>query len=249
MTQLATLIGPGEAGIVERDLGSIRLVVLNNPARRNALSVRMRQELARAFAAADADEGVRVIVLTGSGGTFCSGLDVSEPGAGDERIAVRPHPGAAARAVRTPLIAAVDGYCVTGGLELALSCSFVIASTAARFADTHARLGLFPSWGLTALLPRAVGTRRARQLSLTGEFIDAATALAWGIATEVVAPEALLDRALEVAASIAAGDQSSQHDQLDLIRQLDGEPLQAALEAEAAAAERRISARRDQAAR
>jgi enoyl-CoA hydratase len=100
--------------------------------------------------------------------------------------------------------------------------------------------------GLTALLPRAVGIRRARQMSLTGEFIDAATALAWGIVNEVVAPEALLDRVLELAAMIAAGDASSQRDQMALTRRMDGEPLQAALGAEAEAAEARIAARRGQ---
>src|SRR5690606_469723 len=106
------------------------------------------------------------LIVIGAGGNFCSGLDTSEPPDPDRPIAVRPHPGEAMRQFTKPSIAAVDGYCLTGGLELALSCSFIIATDRARFADTHGAIGIFPGWGMTALLPRAVGIRRARQLSL-----------------------------------------------------------------------------------
>ena len=91
-----------------------------------------------------------------------------------------------------------------GGLELALACDFLIASERARFADTHARVGVMPGWGLTVALPEAIGLRRAKQMSLTGNYVDAATALAWGLVNEVVAHELLLDRARQIALDIAS---------------------------------------------
>ena len=111
------------------------------------------------------------------------------------------------RACPKPIIGAVNGYAVTGGLELALQCDFLIASDAARFADTHARVGITPSWGLTQILPRLVGVSRARQMSLTGQFIDAATARDWGLVNELTPPEALLDRAQAIAQEVSETDE------------------------------------------
>ena len=106
-----------------------------------------------------------------------------------------------------PVIGAVNGVAVTGGFELALACDFLVASERARFADTHARIGVQPGWGLTVLLPQAVGIRRARELSLTGNFLDAETALAWGLVNHVVAHDELLPTARQLAADIASNDQ------------------------------------------
>jgi enoyl-CoA hydratase len=105
-----------------------------------------------------------------------------------------------------PLIGAVNGAAVTGGLELALACDFLIASERATFADTHARLGVMPGWGLTHALPEAVGVRRARQLSATGNFIDARTALTWGLVNHVVPHTELVAFTLKLAADAAAND-------------------------------------------
>ena len=96
---------------------------------------------------------------------------------------------------------------MTGGLELALNCDFLVASERARFADTHARVGVHPLWGLTVLLPQAVGIRRAREMSATGNFVDAGTALEWGLVNHVVAHEALIPTALRLAADIVSSDQ------------------------------------------
>jgi enoyl-CoA hydratase len=104
------------------------------------------------------------------------------------------------------LIGAVNGPAVTGGLELALACDFLIASDRARFADTHARVGVQPAWGLSVLLPQAVGLRRAREMSASGNFVDADTALAWGLVNHVVAHEKLLSTASSIAADIAGND-------------------------------------------
>ena len=106
-----------------------------------------------------------------------------------------------------PIIGAVNGVAVTGGLELALQCDFLVASERARFADTHARVGVHPLWGLTVLLPQAVGMRRAREMSATGNFVDAATALAWGLVNHVVAHDELLPTARRLAADIVTSDQ------------------------------------------
>jgi len=106
-----------------------------------------------------------------------------------------------------PIIGAVNGVAVTGGLELALNCDFLIVSERARFADTHARVGVHPLWGLTVLLPQAVGIRRAREMSATGNFVDARTALEWGLVNHVVAHDELLPTARRLAADIVSSDQ------------------------------------------
>lgn len=184
----------------------IATITLNRPDARNALN----PELAAAFPAAvidcDRRDDVTAIVLTGADPAFCAGFDLrelsarkrgSEPGPPPPyRAALPPH--------RKPVIGAVNGAAVTGGFELALACDFLIASDKARFADTHARVGVIPGWGLTVMLPEAVGIRRAKQLSLTGAFLDARTALDWGLVNEVVEHDRLLPRAREIAAQIGA---------------------------------------------
>jgi len=105
-----------------------------------------------------------------------------------------------------PLIGAVNGAAVTGGLELALACDFLVASDRAAFADTHARVGVMPGWGLTVALPEAVGLRRAREMSATGNFINAPTALAWGLVNHVVPHDELLGFSRRLAADVATTD-------------------------------------------
>ncbi|HZU64898.1 MAG TPA: enoyl-CoA hydratase-related protein, partial [Novosphingobium sp.] len=112
-------------------------------------------------------------------------------------------PAAALRALTKPVVAAIDGPCITGALEMALSCDIAIATPAARFADTHCQLGLFPRWGGGTLLPSAIGVWRARQMMLTGAPIDAGTALAWGLVNELVPAPGLLARAAELAQAMA----------------------------------------------
>jgi enoyl-CoA hydratase len=106
----------------------------------------------------------------------------------------------------TPVIGAVNGPAVTGGLELALGCDFLIASERATFADTHARVGVLPAGGMTIRLPQLVGVNRARQMSLTGDFVDAATACSWGLVNEVVPHDELLGRAVALGGAIAESD-------------------------------------------
>jgi enoyl-CoA hydratase len=171
---------------------------------RNALNRTTRVELVEELRRADADDGVRVVILTGMDPAFSSGVDAKELLATPDYVAPAVDPPTALRSSRTPTIAAVNGACVSGGLEIALACSFVIASERATFADTHAKIGLTPGWSLSAELPAAIGVRRARQLTLTGQPIDARTALSWGLVNEVLPHERLIARALELGDAIAA---------------------------------------------
>jgi enoyl-CoA hydratase len=184
--------------LVEREDG-IATLTLNRPEARNALSRELRRELVSALEALRDDASVGVVILTGRGRAFCAGLDLRE--LGGERAGEPPGPGAlrgevdpvsALRACDRPVIGAVNGFAVTGGFELALACDLLVASSQARFADTHARVGILPGWGLSQRLPRLIGIGRAKELSFTGNFLDAQQALAWGLVNRVVAPEELL---------------------------------------------------------
>ncbi len=158
-----------------------------------------------------------MIVLTGADPAFCAGLDLTELGEPDS-----PLRGAAGGPVlpglTKPLIGAINGVAVTGGLELALACDFLVASDRARFADTHARVGIQPGWGLTVALPEAIGFRRAREMSGTGNFIDAHTALTWGLVNHVVPHEDLLSFAHRLAADAASTDQDAMRAHLRHLR-------------------------------
>jgi enoyl-CoA hydratase len=190
--------------ITDRD--GIRILTIDRPESKNALHGPLRSALCAAAAAADRDDGVRVVVLTAVDPVFSAGVDFKqlERGPGETGSPLDITPASALRVMRKPVICAVNGACVSGALEVALSCSFIVASERARFADTHALLGVVPTWGLTALLPRAVGVRRARQMSITGEFVDAAEALRLGLVNHVVPHEDLLPFTLELASRVPA---------------------------------------------
>lgn len=215
--------------LVVTDLEGTRLVVFNRPAARNALSNAMKQDLVATLSEAEKDDNVRVVIVTGAGACFSAGADIKELRAGAQPI--RPHPGEALRAFGKPVIAAVDGPCATGALEVALSCSFILASSNARFADTHAKVGLIAGWGMSALLPRAIGRRRANQIMSTGEFIDAGRAYDWGLVNEVVEGD-VTERAVEVARLIGSNPRGSVEAQIRAMRDGDGASLSEALEIE-----------------
>jgi enoyl-CoA hydratase len=189
--------------LVERDRG-ITTVTLNRPQALNALSAALRNEIANVFTALAEDESTEVVILTGAGRAFTVGLDLKELG-GEQTAVSAISSQDLARAVTSlhqPIIGAVNGYAITGGFELALMCDFLIASTEARFADTHARVGVVPGWGLSQRLPRLIGANRAKELSLTGNYLDAPTACAWGLVNRVVAPEELLSTCRKLAEDI-----------------------------------------------
>lgn len=184
--------------LVEVD-GPVATVTLNRPGSRNALSRDLRKQLRITMLELDARDDIAAIVLTGADPAFCAGLDLKELAAGGNALRETGATGEVDRTVRgpfpameTPVIGAVNGVAITGGFELALACDYLVASERARFADTHARVGIMPGWGLTVLLAEAVGGRRAKELSTTGNFLDAETALQWGLVNHVVPHEELL---------------------------------------------------------
>ncbi len=186
----------------------VATVTLNRPAQMNALSAALRSGLAQAFAALDAAPEVKVAILTGAGArAFCAGLDLKELGAGGASpsaiIEGADDPVATLNRFRKPIIGAINGVAITGGFEVALACDVLLAAETARFADTHGRVGILPGWGLSQKLSRLIGIGRAKELSLTGNFIDAQTALAWGLVNRVVPAAALLPAARKLAADMA----------------------------------------------
>lgn len=190
----------------------VAIVTLNRPEAMNALSAALRMELAQVMADIRSDDSVRAVVLTGAGErAFTAGLDLRELsdapnlGAANDQDP-RSNPCKAIESCGKPVIGAVNGVAVTGGLEVALACTMLVASTNARFADTHALVGIMPGWGLSQKLQRIIGVARAKEMSFTGRFVDAHTAYDWGLVNRVVAPEQLLAEACALAAQIAAID-------------------------------------------
>jgi enoyl-CoA hydratase len=179
---------------------AVAIVRLNRPTKRNAVNA----ELATALVAAVATcQDARVIVITGEGPAFCAGLDLRNLGV-DKLTELAPFIRAVAES-GVPTIAAVNGPAVTGGFEVALACDFIVASTAAAFADTHLRVQVYPGPVLVDL-PRRVGMAKAREMSLTGNFVNAAEALRIGLANHVVEPDQLMPFTLELAGAIAEQD-------------------------------------------
>ena len=180
--------------LLVEDTEGVRTITFNRSSVKNALTLAMRQEFCRLADAADRDPLVKAIIITGTDPVFTAGVDFKErdPSFDPRQRQFTVNPGRALRAIQTPSVCAVNGACVSGGLEIALSATFVVASERARFADTHARLNVVPAWGLTALLPRAVGLRKARELSITGNFVEAEEALRIGLVNHVVPHDELL---------------------------------------------------------
>ncbi len=193
--------------LVSRDAG-VTTVTLNRPEALNALSQALRNRIAEVFDALKDDAETEVIVLTGAGRAFTVGLDLKELGgekAPDETLSSRDL-SAAIAAVGKPVIGAINGFAITGGFEIALMCDFLIAAPEARFADTHARVGVVPGWGLSQRLPRLIGINRAKELSLTGNYLDAETACAWGLVNRVVPTDELLSTCAQLARDIVSTD-------------------------------------------
>jgi enoyl-CoA hydratase len=195
-----------ESLVLIADHGPVRVLTLNRPEARNALSRNLIKAAYTALTEADADEAVRTVVLTGADPAFCSGVDLKEAQRDGlnyfEEFRSQSCIAAVAK-MRTPIVGAINGATFTGGLEMALGCDFLVASERAVFADTHARVGILPGGGMTARLPQLVGLAMARRLSMTGEVVDAARAERIGLVTEVVAHDRLRERAIDLATQIA----------------------------------------------
>jgi enoyl-CoA hydratase len=193
--------------------GAVATVTLNRPEARNALNSALRSALFSEMRRLGDDDDIDVVILTGTDPAFCAGLDLKELGSGanvlragsqsdDDPSGRTPFP-----LLSKPVIGAINGGAITGGLEIVLNCDFLVASERACFADTHTRVGVQPDWGLSVLLPQAVGLRRAREMSATGNFVDAERALAWGLVNHVVSHDELLPTCRALAADIVSNDQ------------------------------------------
>ncbi|HRE02081.1 MAG TPA: enoyl-CoA hydratase [Ilumatobacteraceae bacterium] len=214
-----TPIAPA-ADVVLLDVSErIATITLNRPEARNALSSAVLRRLPQVVREAEARDDVDVIILTGADPAFCAGLDLGELGDSGTNLGAGAsergsRPGEDGRRVRgpfppltKPLIGAINGAAVTGGFELALNCDFLIASERAKFGDTHSRVGVMPGWGLTVLLPQAIGVRRAREMSFTGNFMLADEALRCGLVNRVVAHDDLLPTTRQIARDIIGNEQ------------------------------------------
>eukprot|EP01064_Diplonema_japonicum_P018110 TRINITY_DN26801_c0_g1_i1.p1 TRINITY_DN26801_c0_g1~~TRINITY_DN26801_c0_g1_i1.p1 ORF type:complete len:261 (+),score=64.26 TRINITY_DN26801_c0_g1_i1:38-820(+) len=180
----------------------VATITLNRPDRMNALSAEMRAQIKKAFAKAKEDQEVGAIVLTARGKAFTAGLDLMELASGksDNKAAVSDNMlQNSVGKTGKPVICGVNGFAITGGFELALMADFLIASVNAKFADTHAQVGIVPGWGLSQKFPRLVGLNRAKEISFTGRFVDAEEALRIGLVNRVV-PEGDLGRVCQLLA-------------------------------------------------
>jgi enoyl-CoA hydratase len=172
----------------------------------NALSRELRSDFVDAFNDCTQDEDIRVVILTGNGKAFCAGFDLKELASSDGDASEEAD-NIVARAMdefKGPIIGAINGHAITGGFEMALACDVLIASENARFADTHARVGILPGWGLSQKLPRLIGLSRAKEISFTGAPVFAQRAYEWGLVNHVVPTEELLPRAVKMAEDMCA---------------------------------------------
>jgi enoyl-CoA hydratase len=189
---------------IDRDASGYAVMTFNRPAAMNALSRQLRQELAEALDELAKDPSIRVLILTGAGKAFCAGIDLKELGqTGSQALGSTGTASNVLEAMgrfKGPIIAAINGPAITGGFELALACDIILASRSARFADTHARVGVMPGWGLSQKLSRA------KELSLTGNFLSAEQAAEWGLVNRVVEPEQLMPVARQLAADMLSAE-------------------------------------------
>ena len=215
--------------LIERR-GHVLIVTMNRPQARNALSGPMMELMRQAWDTVDGDPEIRVCVLTGAGGAFCAGADLkamtsSHPGdrfqGGDLDVSVI-EPLLKGRRLTKPLIAAVEGPAVAGGTEILQACDIRVAGASARFGVSEARWGLFPLGGSAVRLPRQIPYTVAADLLLTGRHITAAEALFIGLIGHVVPDGQALDKALEIAAAIAANGPVAVRAILRVIRETEG---------------------------
>jgi len=183
----------------------VATLTLNRPTALNSLNAALRNALVATLREMDGRDDVSAIVLTGTGRAFCAGLDIKELGASDSNVAENVGDadiGATIGALKTPIIAAINGLAVTGGFEITLACDIVIAAESAWFQDTHAKIGLLPGWGLSQRLPRTIGLSRAKEISLSARKVPAEEAARLGFISWVVPDDKLVEEARAVALSI-----------------------------------------------
>ncbi|KAH6831845.1 enoyl-CoA hydratase/isomerase A [Perilla frutescens var. hirtella] len=194
---------------VHREPNGVAFVIINRPKALNSLTRSMIVDLAAAIKSLASDDSVRVIVLSGSGRSFCSGVDLTaaeDVFKGDVKD-LETDPVAQMELCKKPIIGAINGFAVTAGFEIALACDFLVAAKEAKFMDTHARFGIFPSWGLSQKLSRIIGPSRAREVSFTAAPVTAEQAERWGLVNHVVEGSEVLRKARQIAEAIIRNNQ------------------------------------------
>ena len=200
--------------VLIKHIDNIAIVTLNRPQALNALSAELRKSIVQAFKSLAKDERTQVIIITGAGRAFTVGLDLKELGEEIDSVTKRSAEqiDVAMASCPQPIIGAVNGFAITGGFEIALMCDFLIASTNAQFADTHARVGVVPGWGISQRLPRLIGINRAKEVSLTGNYLDAKKALDWGLINQITEPEDLLTTCIALGKDILSTDPTTRNE-------------------------------------
>lgn len=232
------LVAGREEQLVAVTRGSTRLLIFNRPDVRNAMSTGVRRAYGDEMAKADADPAIHCVIVTGAHGYFSAGVDIKEWTPGVPPPVIRPNPVEVGRSMSKPIIAMIDGPCVTGALELALACTFLIGSDRSSYSDTHLKIGIFPGWGNISLLASAIGARRAAQMQMLGDRIDARTAYEWGLVNEIVPQAQLLSRCLEMAAQLAKLNAGKRERFVQLNRRVSDMALDSALAEELVVVER-----------
>ncbi|MED6130371.1 hypothetical protein PIB30_000267 [Stylosanthes scabra] len=195
--------------LVNREPNGVAIITINRPGSLNSLTRPMMVDLAQAFKALDQDSSVRVIILTGSGRSFCSGVDLTaaeDVFKGDVKDP-ESDPVIQMDRCRKPIIGAVKGFAVTAGFEISLACDILVAAKGSKFIDTHARFGIFPSWGLSQKLSRIIGPNKAREVSLTATPLTAEVAEKLGFVNHVVEDGEVLKKSREIAEAIVKNNQ------------------------------------------
>jgi enoyl-CoA hydratase/carnithine racemase len=184
--------------------GAVAVVTLNRPAKKNALTEQMHRELIRICNEVEQSSELKVLVLSGGTEVFCTGADLADVSQTEDGLPTGPNAIERLNDMTKPTIAAIAGWCVAGGIELALSCDFRVVAETARIGDRHIRIGFIGGAGSPTRLVRVLGLSKAMELILTGDTVDGKEAYRIGFANKVVPVEKLMDGAMELAEKIAA---------------------------------------------
>jgi enoyl-CoA hydratase len=209
----------------------IAVITLNRPEKRNAINSELLIYFYNYLEEISNNDAIKAAILTGNGKSFCAGLDltvIESENLFDPRNDGKDLPDLFENC-KKPIIGAINGHAITGGFEIALNCDFLIASENASFADTHAKVGIHPGWGMSQLLQKAIGQPRAKQISLTCQFVSAEKALQYGLVNEIVPQSKLLPRAKQIATEMCAVNQATLKIVKDLIEYKNKATLQDAL--------------------
>jgi enoyl-CoA hydratase/carnithine racemase len=190
--------------VIYEKKGAVAIVTLNRPAKKNALTEQMHRELIRIYEEVEKSDVLKVLVLTGGTEIFCTGADLADVSQTEDGLPTGPNAIERLNDMTKPTIAAISGWCIAGGIELALSCDLRVVAESARIGDRHIRIGFIGGAGSPTRLVRVLGLSKAMELILTGDTIDGNEAYRIGFATKVVPVEKLLEGAMELAEKIAA---------------------------------------------